>query len=190
MAVWGSQQQEAGPRLLLSFPVFLDGHERSIALYEGQSARQTVTTFFEQHHVASTHIEAVTREVRRKLAESPSLADKVQDEDRIQVANTVVDIGEGRLENATFVLDGREEVQVLQWCNDRGLGPVCVSGILKGLAQQMRHIEMSKQVSSPTNGDHGQESQPSAMLVVPVMLNGHYVNMIGHEGQTVAEVRP
>jgi len=180
---------QASPEVLLSFPVFLDGHQRIIEVIEGQGVKETVAKFFQQHHVASTHVDAVTREVRRKLAEEPRLVERVMEEDRIQVATAMVDVGEGQKENATFVLDGREEVQVLQWCNDRGLGPVCVSGILKGLAQEMRHRHVNKQVTGQSAPAEASDEQARpAMLVVPILLNGRQVNMVGYEGQTVAEV--
>lgn len=181
--------------VLLSFPLFLDGQERSIVVYEGQAVRHTVASFLEQHKVAMSHLDSVTREVRRKLMEDPNLVSRVMDEDKIQVASTVVDVGGGRTEEATFVLDGREEVQVLQWCNDRDLGPPCVSGILKNLAQRVRQQQVNKQaamaVSQLQEGSGPKATSPTrqAMLMVDLLLNGQATKMIGFEGQTVAQVR-
>lgn len=181
--------------VLLEFPLFLDGQERSILVYEGQAVRPTVASFLQHHHVALSHLDTVTREVRRKLAEDPSLSDRVMEEDKIQVANIVVDVGGGRSEQATFVLDGREEVQVLEWCNNRDLGPACVSGILKGMAQRIRQEQMNKQAAAALAEMEDSSSSPTlpsvegqAMLVVSVMVDDQPLKMIGFEGQTVAQV--
>jgi hypothetical protein len=186
----GSAERESAGQVLLSFSISVDGVARSIPIYEGIPVKDIVINFMQENKIDLSHEGTVSMEVRRQLqALGPALSSRVHPSDQIRVVSTAVDVN-GAAENVTFVMDGREEIQVLQFCSSRSLGPACVSTILRSLATHDAHEQMledAKEVWGGVERPDGKEDRVPQLAIL-FDVNGQRVALVGYDGQKVQDV--